>query len=29
MRWAVIDTLPNALPDAVVDELVLEYPNGL
>ena len=28
-RWAVIDTLLDALPDAVVDELLLEYPKGL
>ena len=29
MRWAVIDTLLNAQPNAAVDELLLEHPNGL
>ena len=28
-RWAMINTLPDALPDDVVDELLLEYANGL
>jgi sphinganine-1-phosphate aldolase len=28
-RWAMINTLLDALPDAVVDELLLEYANGL
>jgi sphinganine-1-phosphate aldolase len=28
-RWAMINTLLDALPDGVVDELLLEYANGL
>ena len=27
--WAMINTLLDALPDAVVDDLLLEYANGL